>query len=112
MNVGLEEDRKLIKEYGVGFTIKPINRNSRVTLANLGQRQAILHDMSILLGVFRDEGEPSLNPMAKLHLDTGILAVFLLPQEKDLDKALAALRRVPVLESAVRKPSKAGVNQK
>jgi hypothetical protein len=112
MNVGLEEDRKLLNEYGVGFTIRPLNRNSRVTIANLGQRQAILHDMSIILGVFRDEGEPSLIPMAKLQLNTGVLAVFLLPQEKDQDKALAALKRVPVLESAVRMPSKAGVNQK
>jgi uncharacterized protein len=112
MNVGLDEDRKLIMEHGVGFMIKPKNLNSRVTLANLGQRQAILHDMSVLLGVFRDSGEPSLIPMAKLHLNTGDLAVFLLPLEKDLDKSLAALRRVPVLESAVRMPSKAGINQK
>jgi uncharacterized protein len=112
MNVGLEEDLKLIKLHGMGFHIIPGNRNSRVTLANLGQRQAILHDMSILLGVFRDEGEPSLIPMAKLHLNSGVLAVFLLPLEKDPDKALAALRRVPVLESAVRMPSEASVNQK
>jgi hypothetical protein len=112
MNVGLEEDLKLIKLHGMGFHIIPGNRNSRITVANLGQRQAILHDMSILLGVYRDEGEPSLIPMAKLHLNTGVLAVFLLPQEKDLDKALAALKRVPVLESAVRMPSEASVNQK
>lgn len=112
MNIGLDEDRKLIKQHGVGFRIKPKNQNNRVTLANLGQRQAILHDMSILLGVFRDSGEPALTPMAKLHLDTGDLAVFLLPLERDLNKSLAAMRRVPVLESAVRMPSKAGINQK
>jgi hypothetical protein len=50
--------------------------------------------------------------MAKLHLKTGDLAVFLLPLENDLNKSLVALELVPVLESAVRMPSKAGINQK
>jgi hypothetical protein len=112
MNVGLKLDRKLIEQQGLGFMVKPLNRNSRVTIANLGQRQAILHDVSTILGVFRDQGEPALIPMAKLHLNTGALAVFLLPHERDPDKALAALQRVPVLESAVRMPSEAKVNQK
>ncbi|MZQ84382.1 hypothetical protein GQF01_19885 [Paenibacillus sp. 5J-6] len=111
MNVGLEDSRNKIKEHGVGFLIKPKNRNSRVTLANLGQRQAILHDISTLFGVYRDEGEPSLRPMAKLDMNTGTVGVLLLPQEKDENKTFVALHRVPVLESAVRMPSEAGVNK-
>jgi hypothetical protein len=112
MNIGLEEDRKLIVEHSLGFHVKPVNRNSRVTIANLGQRQAILHDSSTLLGVYRDEGEPALIPMAKLNMNNGTLAVLLLPQERDPDKALAILKRVPILESAVRMPSEASVHQK
>ncbi|WP_223192472.1 YIEGIA family protein [Paenibacillus sedimenti] len=111
MNVGLEDSRRKIQEQALGFIIKPKNRNSRVTLANLGQRQAILHDISTLFGVFRDEGEPSLLPMAKLEMSSGVLGILLLPQEKDADRTLIALHRVPVLESAVRMPSEAGVNQ-
>lgn len=112
MNVGLEDSRRKLQEHGVGFLIKPKNRNTRVTLANLGQRQAILHDISTLFGVYRDEGEPSLRPMAKLDMNTGTVGVLLLPQEKDANKTYIALHRVPVLESAVRMPSEAGVNKK
>ncbi|NEW06098.1 hypothetical protein GK047_08760 [Paenibacillus sp. SYP-B3998] len=112
MNIGLEDTRQKIQEQALGYLVKPKNRNARVTLANLGQRQAILHDISTLFGVYRDEGEPSLLPMAKLDMNTGTLGLLLLPQEKDADKTFVALHRVPVLESAVRMPSEAGVNKK
>ncbi|MFC5448067.1 YIEGIA family protein [Paenibacillus aestuarii] len=111
MNIGLEDTQQIIQKQALGYIIKPKNRNSRVTLANLGQRQAILHDISTLFGVYRDSGEPSLMPMAKLNMNTGELGLLLLPQERDADKVKTALHRIPVLESAVRMPSEAGVNQ-
>jgi uncharacterized protein len=106
MNVGLESSQQLIRRHGIGLLVKPYDVNGRSTIANLGQRQAILHDVSIILGIYRDSGEPSLVPMAKLDIDSGTLAVFLLPQIYDSEKAVAAVNRVPVLESAVRMPSK------
>jgi hypothetical protein len=111
MNVGLEDSRRIIRERAIGLLVKPKNRNCRVTIANLGQRQAILHDVSTILGVYRDSGEPSLIPLSKLDIQTGVLAVYLLPGERDAAKAQKAMMRVPVLESAVRMPSEAGVNQ-
>ncbi|TDF99819.1 YIEGIA family protein [Paenibacillus piri] len=105
MNVGLEDTRHTIKQRGMGFILVPLNKNCRVTLANVGQRQALLHDLSTILGVYRDEGEPSLLPLAKLDMADGRLAVFLLPQEYDADKARQVLLQSPVLESAVRMPS-------
>ncbi|MDF2649977.1 MAG: hypothetical protein K0Q73_5782 [Paenibacillus sp.] len=53
-----------------------------------------------------------MRPMAKLDMNTGTLAILLLLQEKDVEKTYIALHRVPVLESAVRMPSEAGVNKK
>jgi len=109
MNVGLEETRQQIAENGLGLIVKPKNKNSRVTIANIGQRQAMLHDISTVLGVYRDTGEPSLIPLAKLDMKDGRLAVFILPQEKDPDKARKVLMKVPLLESAVRMPTEANV---
>jgi hypothetical protein len=87
--------------------LKPKNNNSRVTLANLGQRQAILYDLSTMLGVYRDSGEPSLTPIAKLDLRDGRLAVLVLPVDPDRSLALKVINKVPMLESAVRMPSEA-----
>jgi uncharacterized protein len=105
MNVGLKDSRQKIEEHGLGLVLSPLNLNCRVTLANVGQRQALLHDLSTILGVYRDTGEPSLIPLGKLDMNDGRLALFLLPLIKDGERAVQVAQRAPVLESAVRMPS-------
>ncbi|MBP2240691.1 hypothetical protein J2Z40_001250 [Cytobacillus eiseniae] len=105
MNIGLPQRQEEILRYGMGFILKPKNFNSRSTIANLGQRQAILHDVSTALGVYRDSGTPALVPLAKRDLDDGRVAVFVLPQEKNIDKALKIIGAVPTLENAIRMPT-------
>lgn len=112
MNVGLPSNQKIIQKHGMGLMVTPKNQNVKVTIANLGQRQAILHNLSTILGVYRDSGEPALIPMTKLNLETGELAVFILPQIADTETAKQALRRVPVLENAVRMPSESAARSK
>ncbi|MGM0834918.1 MAG: YIEGIA family protein [Bacillota bacterium] len=105
MNIGLPERQKEVLQYGMGFILKPKNFNARSTIANLGQRQAILHDMSTALGVYRDSGTPALVPLAKRDLNDGRVGVFVLPQEQDLEIALSILGQVPTLENAIRMPT-------
>lgn len=106
MNVGLDKDLKIFQERGIGITLKPKTPMAKVTLANLGQRQAILHNLSVILGVYRDQGEPTLIPQAKLNLETGDLGIFMLPREEDLTRIVKVVEGTPVLESAVRVPEK------
>ena len=106
MNIGLPARQQEVLGYGMGFILKPKNFNARSTIANLGQRQAILHDVSNTLGVYRDSGTPALVPLAKRDLDDGRIAVFVLPQEKDIDRALEIIGEVPTLENAIRMPTK------
>ncbi|WP_139994661.1 YIEGIA family protein [Paenibacillus paridis] len=112
MNVGLKANQDIIAERGMGFILTPYNSNGKVTLSNLGQRQAILYDVATILGVYRDDGEPALIPMAKLDMKDGRLAVFILPQEFDSEKGKQVILKVPILESAVRMPTEASVNKK
>lgn len=112
MNVGLKENQQIIAERGLGIILNPYNPNGKATLSNLGQRQAILFDLCTILGVYRDDGDPALVPMAKLDIKDGRLAIFLLPHEKDPAKAIAVVERAPILESAVRMPTEAGVNKR
>lgn len=111
MNVGLKTNQEIIAGRGIGYIVTPNNANSKVTISNLGQRQAILYDLATILGVYRDDGEPALIPMAKLDMNDGRLAVFLLPQDRDIRKGKEVVLRVPILESAVRMPTEAPVNQ-
>ncbi|MCM3122211.1 YIEGIA family protein [Mesobacillus sp. AQ2] len=105
MNIGLPERQKEVLRYGMGFILKPKNMNARSTIANLGQRQAVLHDLSTALGVYRDSGTPALVPLAKRDLDDGRVGVFVLPQERDIEHAITVIGDVPTLENAIRMPS-------
>jgi hypothetical protein len=112
MNIGLKTNREIIMNRGLGLILSPRNPNGKATLSNIGQRQAILYDLSTMLGVFRDTGEPALVPLAKLDMQDGRLGVFLLPHDRDPDRAKETARRVPILESAVRMPTEAPVMKK
>ncbi|KAF0818820.1 putative membrane protein [Bacillus sp. ZZV12-4809] len=112
MNIGLPERQEEVLRYGMGFILNPKNFNARSTIANLGQRQAILHDVSTALGVYRDSGTPALVPLAKRDLDDGRVGVFVLPQEKDINKALKIIEAVPTLENAIRMPTERQTNGK
>jgi uncharacterized protein len=111
MNIGLPDRQKEVLRYGMGFILKPKNMNARSTIANLGQRQAVLHDISTALGVYRDSGTPALVPLAKRDLDDGRVGVFVLPQERDIERALTVIGDVPTLENAIRMPSEKKKNE-
>jgi hypothetical protein len=107
MNIGLKDSQSKISLHGLALIATPKNLNSRVTLSNLGQRQAILYDLSTILGVYRDSGEPSLIPQAKLDLADGRLAILILPLERNIEKAKRICLFAPLLENAVRMPTEA-----
>jgi len=111
MNIGIPERQKEVLQYGMGFILTPKSFNARSTIANLGQRQAILHDVSTALGVYRDSGTPALVPLAKRDLDDGRIGIFVLPQEKDVKKAIEVIGKVPLLENAIRLPTKRKKNE-
>ncbi len=106
MNIGLPQRQEEVLRYGMGFILKPKNFNARATIANLGQRQAILHDVSNALGVYRDSGTPALVPLAKRDLDDGRIGIFVLPQEDNIHLAMEIIGEVPTLENAIRMPTK------
>lgn len=106
-NVGLLKSQKVIMEKAVGAIITPKNENSVLILSNLGQRQAMLHHVANVLGVYLDTGEPDYVPISKRDLEDGRVALFIMPREKDFHQIKTVLENVPVLDSAIRLPSEA-----
>lgn len=76
MNIGLPARQEEIMKYGMGFILKPKSIDAMVTISNLGQRQAILHDVSVALGIYRDSGTPALVPLAKRDLEDGRVGIL------------------------------------
>ncbi|MFW5985308.1 MAG: YIEGIA family protein [Halanaerobiaceae bacterium] len=112
MNVGEAESLEKWKEEGIGIKIIPRDENARATLVNLGQRQAILHDLSTLMGVKLDKGMQQYTPLARLQIDKGVLNIIIVPQEPDKKYIKQAIKKIPVLESSQRKPLKSKSGQK
>lgn len=106
MNVGLPEMREKILQDGLGVVIHPKDDNARATLHNMGQRQAIAHVATAILGTKKDVDTPEFTPMVRKNVDVGSIALFCVPAEKDIESLIFAVERVPVLESAHRKPLK------
>jgi len=104
MNVGLPEARRIFEEHALAVMIEPKDDNARATLANAGQRQAMVHDAASLLGVKKDVTDVDFTPLARLDLETGRVGLVIVPMEKDMESLIGALSRVPVLESSRRKP--------
>ncbi|MDC3413064.1 YIEGIA family protein [Aquibacillus sp. 3ASR75-11] len=111
MNIGIPDRQKEILEYGMGFILTPKSFNVRPTIANLGQRQAILHDISTIMGVYRDSGTPALVPLIKRDLRSGKIGVFVLPQDRNVEKAKFVIGSVPILENAIRLPNESKANK-
>lgn len=104
MNLGLENARAVYQEKGLAAIIRPKGPNAKATLANLGQMQAIVHDVSAMVGVYMDVNEQEFVPMVRRDPGPGSLHLVMVPSERDEDAFLAAIKRVPVLEGAIRKP--------
>lgn len=112
MNVGLEQSLDIISKRALGIILVPKSMNSVVTISNQGQRQAILHDLSVGLGMYQDADTPSLVPLTRRDLDDGRVAIYFIPQIHDMDRALKVVSKVPILENAIRLPSESAANQK
>lgn len=110
MNVGWGPARERYLKEGLAAEIRPRSAAAKATLVNLGQRQAIAHDVMALIGSQHDVDEPEFTPLIRRRAD-GTLVLAILPAERDVDAFLAAIRQVPVLEGSVRKPLQSPVGR-
>ncbi len=88
----------------LGLRLRPRNDAARLTLAEPGQRQALLHNLAANLGVRRDAegGDPAhdgaLLPAAAVDPENGEVAVLLFPQVASGPLALGVALDTPLLE--------------
>ncbi len=106
MSVGLPEMRQKIQHEALGVMIKPKNDNARATLHDLGQRMAITHTVALVMGSKKEVDIPEFTPLARKNPDTGEIALYIMPVEKDMTSLIMAVQRTPLLESARVKPLK------
>lgn len=107
MNIGLEEARQRYLEEGIGLLLTPKTPAAKATMSNIGQRQAIAHDAATLVGVTKEIDEPHFTPLVRRNGQTGEVVMAIVPMEHSPEALIEAVKNVPVLEAAVRKPTMA-----
>lgn len=112
MNVGLKASREIYLEKGIAVHIIPKDEDAVATLSNIGQRQAIQHNASVLLGIRKDVDEPDFTPIARRDPHTGSIVMAIVAMEPDVECLVEAVKRTIVLESARRKPLKSLAGRK
>lgn len=104
MNVGEKGALEVWKERGFGFILEPFDENGRATLAHLGQRQAILHEIYTQIGVIFDYGYQQFTPIARLDIYTGRVYILIITLEPDPPFIKEVIEKVPILEGSAKKP--------
>ncbi len=112
MNLGTEYVKDVYRQKGLGVIIEPFNDDERATLSNNGQRMAIAHNAAALLGIYKDVDTAEFTPILRRDLETGRVGLVIIPIEKDLYYLLEAVKKTPVLESALSTPLKTSVGRK
>lgn len=95
-DLSAEEWRRCIAEQGTGFFIlKPKHHAARITLTNQGLHQAIVHEISRIVGV---------HPLYRSRVDfqTGHVALYIIPMKQDTEAIIEAIKNVPLFESVLR----------
>ncbi len=102
MNVGLPHMKERIEEWGVGLTVEPRRDEFRGVISNMGQRQAIVHDLVHVMGNRQDVDTPELKPMARKNLEKHIVGLYFCPAERDPERAIRVAQEAPLLNNARR----------
>ncbi|MFO8060480.1 MAG: YIEGIA domain-containing protein, partial [Bacillota bacterium] len=71
-------------------------------LDNVGQRQAVIHDLVHVLGSRADVDTAELKPQMRKDLRSGKLALFFCPMDGDRERILKVAAHTPVLSNARR----------
>lgn len=104
MNVGLEDARQRYMREGIALIIEPRNVAAKEMLANVGQRQAIAHEVAARVGIEKDVDQPEFTPLPRRSPVTGTIVMAIIPTLTDKDAIVEAVRQVPLLEAVTRRP--------
>lgn len=106
MNLGLEEAKEEYLAKALGLVLEPKTIDASATLANIGQRQAIVHICAKLLGIYKDVDTPEFTPLMRRDVKTGRLAILIIPATRDVQALIDAVNKAPILEGSVARPSR------
>ena len=104
-NIGLEETRKRYTEKGLAIEIIPKSIGDFGIINDEGQRQAILHNVFIHMGIDKDVDEKDIVATSRTDLNNMSVVFPYIPIIKDVDTLINAVKSTPILGTSKAKQS-------
>lgn len=104
-NIGLKDTRKRYIDKGLAIEIKPSNMFSFGVISDESQRQAILHNIFINLGIDKDIDEKDILSVSRVDLEKRTVVIPYIPLIKDMDELIRVVKSTPITEYAKGKQS-------
>ncbi|MGL5694989.1 MAG: YIEGIA domain-containing protein [Peptostreptococcaceae bacterium] len=104
-NIGLRSTQERYLKNGIGLEIKPKNMADFGIINDAGQRQAILHNMFIHLGIDKDVDEVDILAISRTDLEKRTVVIPYIPILKDTKAAIDVIKSTPIIETAKGKQS-------
>lgn len=104
-NIGLSDTRKKYLESGLAIEIVPKTIGDYGIISDLGQRQAIIHNIFIHLGIDKDVDEIDILATSSLDIEKNTVIIPFIPILKDVQTMIQIAKSTPILESAKGKNS-------
>lgn len=99
-NIGLKNTRQKFLKDGIALEIIPKNKNNFGVINDLGQRDAIIHNIFIHMGIDKDVDEHDIVSTSKVNLKTNSVLIVFMPILNDIKLIKQVAGSTPILESA------------
>ncbi|MGL4913739.1 MAG: YIEGIA domain-containing protein [Romboutsia sp.] len=104
-NIGLQDTKKKYMEDGLAVEIIPNSIGDFGIVNDIGQREAILHNIFLHLGINKDVDEKDILATSRTDLEKNTVVIPFIPILKDMDSLMEVIKSTPILETAKGKQS-------
>lgn len=102
-NIGLKDTRKKYLEKAIAIELVPKDLSKFGTLCDVGQQQAIMHNIYIHMGVYNDVDDKDILPITRINFEKKSIVIIMMPLYKNENLFMKAAQSAPILDSAKRK---------
>lgn len=104
-NVGLKDTRDRYLNKGMAVEIIPKSMSDFGIINDVGQRQAILHNIFIHMGIDKDVDEVDILAVSRTDLDKRTVVIPYIPILQDMEALKQVIKSTPIIETAKGKQS-------
>lgn len=104
-NIGLKSSRDRYLNKGMAVEIVPKNMADFGIVNDIGQRQAILHNIYIHMGIDKDVDEVDILAISRTDLEKRSVVIPYIPILQDIDVLINVIKSTPIIETSKGKQS-------